>query len=396
MDTDPTVRDRPVLHVALLGHAGHGKTTLLTALTHRLAARPGGVSVPLPAPGEAPTVWGRCVAVASPRRRYVLHDLPGRRGFIREASRGLGIRDVAVVVISAEQAARAQTRELVLHARGLTARQTLVFLNACDRPSDPAWLDAVEADARQSLIDVGVDGDDVLVLRGSALGALRGDPRWTPGVDGLLDALDALDDVLRAVDGPLVIPVSESYPRPRKDDVVVGRVRSGRVKVGQVVELPGVGSYLVRSLQQHGRSVETCEAGELAGLGLTARAGTARIPLRGEVLGAGEAVRLREEFFATVRLIALSDGGRHTPLRTGMRAFFHLGTAGRMGVVRLPPGFESLSPGAVCTMVRVRLDRPIWAAAGMRFAFRDGSVGPRRDRESPLEWAGTAGVGEVL
>jgi len=318
--------------------------------------------------------------------------------YIREASRAAGQRDVAVLVISAEQAVRAQTRELVLHARGLTPRQTLVFVSHCDRVDDPAWLDAVEADARQALLDAGVDGDDVLVLRGAGLPSLQGDARWTPTVDALVDALEALEDVPRAVEGPVLVPVSESYPAGKRagEGVVVGRIVQGRVRPGDMVQTPGVGLFQVRSLQQQNTRVDDAEAGEVLGLGLSLRPGTTRLPRRGEVIAAPDTVTLREEFLATVRLIALSEGGRHTPLRSGMRAYFHIGSGGRMGVLRLPPGFESLAPGASCTMVRVRLDRPTWVPAGIRFAFRDGSVGPRRDRGTPLEWAGTAGVGEVL
>ncbi len=405
-------RDRPMLHVAFLGHAGHGKSTLLAALSHRLVQRPEAVSVALrvdgprlrpvdasTGPGAAPSggVWAQCVAAASARRRYAFHDLPGSRRYLREASRALGLRDAAVVVVSAADAARAQTREHVLHARGLEARQTLVFVNACDAVDDPAWLDAVEADAREALLDAGVEGDAVRVLRGSATRSLANDPRWTPTVDALLDALDGLDDVPHDPDGPLVLPVSESYPgRARGLAVVVGRVGRGRVTVGDVVQSPGVGDYVVRSLEQHGRPVPVCEAGELAGLGLGYRGATNRAPRRGDVVATPDTLTLRSELVVTLHLVALPGAGRHTPLRSGMRGFFHFGTAGRMGVVRLPQGFDSLAPGARCTLVRVRLERPAWVAAGMRFAFRDGSVGPRGDDSAPLLWGGTAGAGEVL
>lgn len=411
MATERSGRALPHGNIALIGHAGHGKTTLLAALQRRLAERPDGytssatpylLAAELAALRATRHAW--MAELETPQRHWSLLDLPGRREHLREAIREVACVDVAVLVVSAVVGAEAQTREHLLHARGVP--NLVVFLNRCDEVKEPDWIDEVERDVRQVIASCDLPGDDVTVLRGSALRAAEGDARWTPGIDALIEALDR-DVALptRDDEGPGLLLVKGSYRRLNRVVIAVGVVLRGTLSVNRAVELVGRGPQrraTPQRMEVHGRAVASARAGDCVGVMLRDLAE----PLRceGSALATPGAVKAAVAVTATVRVLTQREGGRHTPMLDGHRMQLCVGAAKVPCVLRLPEGVTELAPGEQ-REVTLAFDATLaggtvvdrftaWAEAGMRVALRDGSHGIVA-ADGALVWGGTCAVGTV-
>jgi elongation factor Tu len=412
MGTERSVHALPHGNIALIGHAGHGKTQLARALAHRLAERPDGYGVsptplPPPAEGHAPstaTRHARMMELETPQRHWSLLDLPGRREYLRETIREVACVDVAVLVVSAVVGAEAQTREHLLHARGVP--NLVVFLNRCDEVKEPDWIDEVERDVRQVIASCDLPGDDVTVLRGSALRAAEGDARWSHGVDALIEALDR-DVALptRDDEGPGLLLVKGSYRRTNRGVITVGVVLRGTLSVNRAVEVVGRGPLrraTPERMEIHGRPVASARAGECVGVMLRDLAEPRRC--EGAAVATPGSVKAAVGVTARVRLLTQGEGGRHTPMLDGHRMQLCVGAAKVTCFLRLPEGVAELAPGAQAD-VTLAFDAVLpggtvvdrftaWAEAGLRVALRDGSHGVVA-ANGALVWGGTCAVGTV-
>jgi len=411
MATERSERALPHGNVALIGHAGHGKTTLLAALQRRLAERPDGYASGAArylrdGEREVPpaTRHARMAELETPQRHWSLLDLPGRREHLREAIREVACVDVAVLVVSAAVGAEAQTREHLLHARGVP--NLVVFLNRCDEVKEPDWIDEVERDVRQVIASCDLPGDDVTVLRGSALRAAEGDARWSPGVDALIEALDR-DVALptRDDEGPGVLLVKGSYRRPERRVITVGVVLRGTLSVSRAVELVGRGPLRRATpdrMEVHGRPVASARAGDCVGVMLRDLAEPRRC--EGSAVATPGAVKAAVAVKVALRVLTKREGGRHTPMVAGHRMQLCVGAAKVPCVLELPEGVAELAPGAHGEVTLAfdathpggaPVDRfTAWAEAGMRVALRDGSHGIVA-ADGALVWGGTCAVGTV-
>ncbi|MFO0610895.1 MAG: GTP-binding protein [Polyangiales bacterium] len=417
MATERTGRSLPHGNLALIGHADHGKTELLRALSRRLAERPDGYARP-PAPrpevlGHAPstaTRHARMTELETSQRHWSVLDVPGRRQHLREAIREMACVDVAVLVVSAVVGAEPQTREHLLHARG--APNLVVFLNRCDEVTEPDWIDEVERDVRQVIASCDLPGDDVPVLRGSALRAADGDARWTPGVDALIDALDR-DVALptRDDEGPGILLVKASYRRLNRGVIAAGVVLRGTLSVNRAVEVVGRGPVRRATpdrMEIHGRPVASARAGDSVGVMLR----DLERPWRAEGAAVATPGAAKAALEVSVRLRALTkrEGGRHTPMLDGHRMQLCVGAAKVPCALRLPDGVAELAPGDEREVTLALDTRRVyegtwwrteaidhlaaWAEVGMRVALRDGSHGIAA-ADGALVWGGTCAVGTV-
>lgn len=427
-------RNLPVLNIGVIGHAGDGKTTLTVAITQRLSRRPGCKAraysfdelVPLRTYGpyaRETSLHTAYVDYDSPRRRYNHIDVPGLRRRLARMVRSSSMLDAAVLVVSAPDAVRAQTREHVALIPALNEQRLVVFLNKCDLVKDPEWLDAVETETREMLFHYGIDGDAVPVIRGAARPASEGDARWEPLIDALIDTLDQdVPDPTRVFEGPFVLPIEKVYYKGQ-DVIVAGRIERGEVAINGSYELCGrrpmplpsgknwqdvtlisrgkrewdywgAFAWPVRagSIERFRLPTARAQAGDQVGILLRELGGA--FVQAGMVLATRDAVKLGRRFRCTLRVIPREHGGRHTPVRNGHRGHFFLSTDGVTGALILRDEQTLLMPGDTTENILVELMRPAWIEPGMRFTVRDGTDGLRREGTEPV-WGGTALTGEI-
>jgi elongation factor Tu len=348
-------------------------------------------------PYASGTIQRAATAYESASRRYTHIDCPGRRALIRTAARGLAIVDAAILVVSAEEGVRAQTREHLLLAKHAGVESFVVFINKCDLVSDATTIDVVELEVRNALQTYGVDGDDVRVIRGSAVGALEGEP-WRAGILSLIDALDT--DVPLPVhdpDGSTLLFIDELFGRQthRPHTLAAGRLVRGRLEQGRSYVRIGFGDDTgaeIESIEVFRQRMQVVEAGEQVGVMLSGP-----LPVtfrRGQVLAEpASGDRVSTHFHADIELLTDDQGGRHTPIFSGHVAHFHLGVAGVTGqlVFDGPRGIEPGQGGRVT----VELMRGVYLAPGMTFTFKDGSDGLQRRYGGAPRWSGTAGFGRI-
>lgn len=389
-------RDRPVLPVAIVGHAASGKSTLLEALSLALSGQPGGVWVAGPRvdrEARGPRVVEGLVVSA--RRRYTLVDVPGDRSLLRWASRAVSQCRAAILVVHAERSVEAQTREHLMHLRGVPESRLVVFVNACDAAAEPGWLDAVEAEVRESLWMCGYNGDEVAIVRGSALKG-RHDARWQPTVGALAEVLERMPDVSWDGDAPALAQIVETYRREGASTVVEVFVQQGRLRVGERYFVPGLGAVRVREIQHARRPIMMAEAGEYVGLRLVTESTGARGLRRGEVLSALEATEARDVITLRLRFFGLFHPVFRRPVPAGSHAFVHLGAAGCQGILVPPSELGELQCDREYERVRVVLSRPLWAVTGLAVTLRTGRCPPAERVGALPAWAGTVGVGRVM
>jgi elongation factor Tu len=375
-------RTKPHLNIGTMGHVDHGKTTLTAAITKVLAERDPANNrhVALDGIDRAPEEIRRGITIniahveyETATRHYAHVDMPGHADYIKNMITGVAQVDGAILVVSALDGAMPQTREHVLLARRVGVRHLVVALNKADAVEDPDLLDLVELELRDMLGRHGFAGDQVPIVRVSALRALHGDPRWTASIVELLDTVDATVLVpTRALDRPFLMPVEGALTISGRGTVVTGAVAAGALAVGEPVELVGLGTALSTvaiGLEMFGRTLARAEAGDNAAILLRGiRRGQAR---RGQVVAAPGSIAAHRRFSATLSTLSAADGGRHTPFHANYRPQFYFRTTDVPGSIELGE-LAQVDPGQTVD-VEVTLGAAIAMGAGLGFTVREGN-----------------------
>ena len=373
-------RTKPHCNVGTIGHVDHGKTTLTAAITHTLA----GIGVTKPYGfweiDNAPEEKARGITIAishveyeSPKRHYAHVDCPGHADYIKNMITGAAQMDGAILVVSAADGPMPQTREHILLARQVNVPAIVVFLNKCDLVDDPELLDLVELEVRELLSKYEFPGDDVPMIRGSALKALEGDKDSVAKIWELLAALDKSIPVpKREVDKPFLMPVEDVFSITGRGTVATGRIDRGKIKVGEEVEMVGFGTdkkTVVTGVEMFRKLLDEGQAGDNVGLLLR---GVEKHEIeRGMVLAKPGSITPHTKFEAEVYVLTKEEGGRHTPFFKGYRPQFYFRTTDVTGTVELPAGVEMVMPGDN-TKMTIELITPIAMEEQLRFAIREG------------------------
>ncbi|KKO47502.1 elongation factor Tu [Arsukibacterium sp. MJ3] len=373
-------RVKPHVNVGTIGHVDHGKTTLTAAITSVLAKTYGGQAFAFDQIDKAPEEKARGITINTshveydtPTRHYAHVDCPGHADYIKNMITGAAQMDGAILVVAATDGPMPQTREHILLSRQVGVPYIIVFMNKCDMVDDEELLELVEMEVRELLSDYDFPGDDLPVIRGSALKGLEGDAEWEKKILELGEALDTyIPEPVRAIDKPFIMPIEDVFSIAGRGTVVTGRVEQGVVKVGETVEIVGIkdtvtttctGVEMFRKLLDEGR------AGENIGALLR---GTKREDVeRGQVLAKPGSIKPHTKFEGEVYVLSKEEGGRHTPFFKGYRPQFYFRTTDVTGAVELPEGVEMVMPGDNLKFV-VELICPIAMTEGLRFAIREG------------------------
>jgi len=375
-------RTKPHVNVGTIGHVDHGKTTLTAALTKVMATKFGGEFKAYDQIDNAPEERARGITIAtahveyeSPARHYAHVDCPGHADYVKNMITGAAQMDGAILVVSAADGPMPQTREHILLARQVGVPFIVVFLNKADMVDDPELLELVEMEVRELLSKYDFPGDDVPIVKGSALKALEGDTSeiGVPAVEALVAALDAyIPEPERAIEKPFLMPIEDVFSISGRGTVVTGRVERGKVKVGDEVAIVGLkdtvkttctGVEMFRKLLDEGVAGDNC--------GVLLR-GTKREDVeRGQVLAKPGSITPHTHFEAEIYVLSKEEGGRHTPFFNGYRPQFYFRTTDVTGSVELPEGVEMVMPGDNIK-IQVKLIAPIAMEEGLRFAVREG------------------------
>jgi len=378
-------RSKPHVNVGTIGHIDHGKTTLTAAMTKVAAARGWGKYVTYDEVAKASAAQGRRdetkiltiatshVEYSTANRHYAHVDCPGHADYIKNMITGAAQMDGAILVVSATDGPMPQTREHVLLARQVDVPYLVVALNKVDQVDDPELLDLVELEVRELLKQYGFPGDEVPVVRVSALKALQGDPEAEAGVLALMEALDRYIPVpQRDVDKPFLMPIEDVFSISGRGTVVTGRVERGKVKVGDEVEVVGFRPTfrrVVTGVEMFRKLLDEGVAGDNIGVLLR---GTEKDEVeRGQVLAKPGTITPHTKFRAEVYVLTKEEGGRHTPFFNGYRPQFYIRTTDVTGTLRLPAGGEMVMPGDN-TSITAELIAPVALEKGSRFAIREG------------------------
>ena len=374
-------RSKPHLNVGTMGHIDHGKTTLTAAITKVLQKHnPKIVFRSFDSIDNAPEERERGITIATAHveyettnRHYAHVDCPGHADYIKNMITGAAQMDGAILVVAATDGPMPQTREHVLLARQVGVPYIVVFLNKCDAVEDPELLDLVELEVRDLLKSYKFPGDDLPVIRGSALGALNGEAKWEKSVDELMEAVDkSVPLPARDVDKPLLMPIEDIFSISGRGTVVTGRIERGKVKVGEDVEIVGfreTQKTVVTGVEMFKKQLDEGLAGDNAGLLLR---GTSKEDVeRGMVIAKPGSITPHTKFKAEVYVLTKEEGGRHTPFFKGYRPQFYFRTTDVTGSVELPGGVEMVMPGDNIQMT-IELITPIAMDEGLRFAIREG------------------------
>jgi len=382
MAKEKFIRDKPHLNVGTVGHVDHGKTTLTAAITEVLSKKGLAETIAFDQIDKAPEEKERGITIAiahveynTENRHYAHVDCPGHADYVKNMITGAAQMDGAVLVISANDGPMPQTREHILLARQVGVPKITVFMNKCDMVDDPELLDLVELEVRELLSKYEFPGDDVPVIRGSALQALENpeDEEKTKCIWELMEALDTYFPIPdRPVDKPFLMPIEDIFSISGRGTVATGRVETGVIKVGEAIEIVGfrdtakttcTGVEMFRKLLDEGR------AGENVGVLLR---GTKRDEIeRGQVLSKPGSITPHTKFKAEVYILTKEEGGRHTPFFNGYRPQFYFRTTDVTGVATLPTGVEMVMPGDNVAM-EITLITPVAMAKELRFAIREG------------------------
>lgn len=375
-------RKKPHVNVGTIGHIDHGKTTLTAAITKVQAEKKLGSYVAFDEIDKAPEEKARGITIAtahveyeSAKRHYAHVDCPGHADYIKNMITGAAQMDGAIVVVAATDGPMPQTREHILLARQVGVPSIVVFMNKVDAVEDAELLDLVELEVRELLSKYEFPGDDIPVIRGSALKALEGDPGdlGVKSIERLVEALDSyIPDPIRAIDAPFLMPVEDVFSISGRGTVVTGRVEKGRVKVGEEIEIVGIRpteKTTVTGVEMFRKLLDEGQAGDNIGCLLR---GTKRDDVeRGQVLAKPGSITPHTEYEAEIYALTKEEGGRHTPFFSGYRPQFYFRTTDVTGVLTLPEGTEMVMPGDN-TRCRVKLITPIAMDEGLRFAIREG------------------------
>jgi len=378
-------RTKPHVNVGTIGHVDHGKTTLTAAMTKVSSDKGLASYVSYDQVAKASESQGRRdatkiltiatshVEYSTEKRHYAHVDCPGHADYVKNMITGAAQMDGAVLVVSAVDGPMPQTREHILLARQVNVPNIVVFLNKCDLVEDEELLDLVEMEVRDLLSKYNFPGDDVPVIRGSAIKAIEGDAAWTAKIDELFTALDDyIPEPVRETDKPFLMPVEDVFSITGRGTVATGRIERGRVKVQEEVALVGFGASkktVVTGVEMFRKLLDEGQAGD--NVGLLLRGVDKNEIERGMVLAKPGSVTPHTKFEAEVYVLTKEEGGRHTPFFKGYRPQFYFRTTDVTGDVELPGGVEMVMPGDNTNM-KIALITPIAMEEQLRFAIREG------------------------
>jgi elongation factor Tu len=374
-------RSKPHVNVGTIGHIDHGKTTLTAAITKVLSKHNPKIKFrDFASIDNAPEERERGITIATahveyetPNRHYAHVDCPGHADYIKNMITGAAQMDGAILVVAATDGPMPQTREHVLLARQVGVPCIVVALNKCDAVDDAELLDLVELEVRELLKSYKFPGDDVPVVRLSALNALNGDPKWEKQIDELMAAVDKYVPLpARDIDKPFLMPIEDIFSIQGRGTVVTGRIERGKVKVGEEVEIVGfreTRKTVVTGVEMFKKQLDEGMAGDNAGLLL--RSIAKEDVERGMVLAKGGSITPHTKFKAEIYVLNKEEGGRHTPFFKGYRPQFYFRTTDVTGVAELPAGTEMVMPGDNVSL-QIELITPVAMEKGLRFAIREG------------------------
>ena len=375
-------RNKPHVNVGTIGHVDHGKTTLTAAITTVLSAKFGGEAKAYDQIDAAPEEKARGITINTAHveyettaRHYAHVDCPGHADYVKNMITGAAQMDGAILVVSAADGPMPQTREHILLARQVGVPYIIVFMNKCDMVDDEELLELVEMEVRELLSKYDFPGDDVPIIKGSALKALEGD-KGDLGEGAIMKLADALDTYIptpeRAIDGAFLLPIEDVFSISGRGTVVTGRIARGIVKVGEVIEIVGIKDTVKTTctgVEMFRKLLDQGQAGDNVGVLLR---GTKREDVeRGQVLAKPGSIKPHTKFECEVYVLSKDEGGRHTPFFNNYRPQFYFRTTDVTGSVELPEGTEMVMPGDNVKMV-VTLIAPIAMEQGLRFAIREG------------------------
>jgi elongation factor Tu len=375
-------RTKPHVNVGTIGHVDHGKTTLTAAITMVLAKKFGGEAKAYDQIDAAPEEKARGITINTAHveyetetRHYAHVDCPGHADYVKNMITGAAQMDGAILVCSAADGPMPQTREHILLARQVGVPYIVVFLNKCDMVDDEELLELVEMEVRELLSKYDFPGDDVPIIKGSAMLAVKGDQSeiGEPAIFRLAEALDSyIPTPERAIDGAFLMPVEDVFSISGRGTVVTGRIERGIVKVGEELEIVGIKPTLKTTctgVEMFRKLLDQGQAGDNVGVLLR---GTKREEVeRGQVLCKPGSIKPHTKFTAEIYVLGKDEGGRHTPFFQGYRPQFYFRTTDVTGAVELPAGTEMVMPGDNVS-ITVNLINPIAMEEGLRFAIREG------------------------
>jgi elongation factor Tu len=374
-------RSKPHVNVGTIGHIDHGKTTLTAAITKVLAKHnPKNAFRSFDSIDNAPEEKARGITIATAHveyetanRHYAHVDCPGHADYIKNMITGAAQMDGAILVVAATDGPMPQTREHILLARQVGVPAMVVFMNKVDAVDDPELLDLVELEVRELLSFYEFPGNDIPIVRGSALGALNGEGEWEKTIDELMEAVDTyIPQPAREIDKPFLMPVEDIFSISGRGTVATGRIERGQVKVGEEVEIVGIKptrKTVVTGVEMFKKLLDSGMAGDNVGLLLR---GVNRTDVeRGQVISKPGSITPHTKFKAEVYVLTKEEGGRHTPFFSGYRPQFYFRTTDVTGVAQLPEGVEMVMPGDN-SQLEIELINPIAMEKGLRFAIREG------------------------
>jgi len=376
-------RKKPHLNVGTIGHIDHGKTTLTAAITKHLAKKGNAEYIPFDQIDKAPEEKARGITIATAhveyeteKRHYAHIDCPGHADYIKNMITGAAQMDGAILVVAADDGPMPQTREHVLLARQVGVPAIVVFLNKCDMVDDPELIELVELELRELLSKYDYPGDDIPIIKGSALKALESDDPDSEEAKPIFELLNALDEYIpepvRETDKPFLMPIEDVFSISGRGTVVTGRVERGVIRVGDEVEIVGFKETIktvATSLEMFRKVLDEALPGD--NIGILLRGIKKDEVERGQVVAEPGSIKPHMKFQAETYILTKEEGGRHTPFFNGYRPQFYFRTTDVTGVVTLPEGVEMVMPGDNVTM-EVSLITPVALEEGLRFAIREG------------------------
>ncbi|AND37754.1 MULTISPECIES: elongation factor Tu [Bacillaceae] len=374
-------RSKPHVNIGTIGHVDHGKTTLTAAITTVLSKKGGGEARGYDQIDAAPEERERGITISTAHveyetenRHYAHVDCPGHADYVKNMITGAAQMDGGILVVSAADGPMPQTREHILLSRQVGVPFLVVFMNKCDMVDDEELLELVEMEVRDLLSEYEFPGDDIPVIKGSALKALEGEAEWEAKIEELMAAVDEyIPTPTRDTDKPFMMPVEDVFSITGRGTVATGRVERGQVKVGDVIEIIGLAeepkSTTVTGVEMFRKLLDYAEAGDNIGALLR---GVAREDIqRGQVLAKPGSITPHTKFKAEVYVLSKEEGGRHTPFFTNYRPQFYFRTTDVTGICNLPEGVEMVMPGDNIEMT-VELIAPIAIEEGTKFSIREG------------------------
>ena len=376
-------RKKPHVNVGTIGHIDHGKTTLSAAMTKHMEKRGQAQYIPFDEIDKAPEEKARGITIATAhveyetdKRHYAHVDCPGHADYIKNMITGAAQMDGAILVVGADDGPMPQTREHILLARQVGVPSIVVFLNKCDMVDDEELIELVELELRELLTKYEFPGDEIPIIRGSALKALESDDPESEDVKAIWELMEAIDayipEPVRDIEKPFLMPIEDVFSISGRGTVVTGRVERGVIKVGQEVEIVGIRSTMktvCTGVEMFRKILDQGQAGDNIGVLLR---GTKRDEVeRGQVVAVPGSITPHTKFKAEAYILTKEEGGRHTPFFSGYRPQFYFRTTDVTGVVTLPEGVEMVMPGDNVTM-EINLITPIAMEKELRFAIREG------------------------